>query len=168
VRNASPRSPASFSSPGPHANVTPPPYKRGPLSPRALTLALQHPETPSAAAPFPPPRYTLGLTVVEPLRCASDHHNSRARFPSPSRSFPSLAIGSYASASPGIRDEAAAGIPLRPRNSSSPAIPGRRSTVTRSPETLGNTPPHEHRPASAAETRRRPSSAAAPATASLW
>jgi hypothetical protein len=126
VRNASPRSPASFSSPGPHANVTPPAYKGGPVSPRALTLALQHPETPSAAAPFPPPRYTLGLTVVEPLRCASDHHNSRARFPSPSRSFSSLAIGSYASASPGIRDEAAAGIPLRPailRRRRSPDFP---------------------------------------------
>jgi hypothetical protein len=109
---------------GPHAEASIPTlnWPRSPHLPCALTLAATG--DPSTAAPFSFRSGYLGLTVVRALRRASDRHFPRKSFPSPSRSSPSSVPKPYASVSTGIREEAAAGEPLR-RSNSSPPVPFR-------------------------------------------
>jgi hypothetical protein len=75
-----------------------------------------------APPPSAPPRRPVCLAAEPSLCCAPDPHNPRVRSLSPSRSCPGLAIGSYASVSTGIRDEAVAGESLRHPNSSPPVF----------------------------------------------
>jgi hypothetical protein len=120
-RNSFPKSPASHSPWARTPRQRRRPTSSGPTPLRTLIPALQ-PEDPSTAAPFFFRSGHLGSTVVQPPRRASDRQIPRKSFPSPSRSSPSSAPKPCASVSTGIREEAAAGEPLR-RSNSSPPVP---------------------------------------------
>jgi hypothetical protein len=88
-----PRSPASSSSPGPHAKVAPLPYIRGtptPSCPRTLPSAATR--TSQHRSSFLRRANSLGLIVEPPFRRALDHHSPRQSSASSPRSLPSHAL----------------------------------------------------------------------------